>query len=165
MVCPKDIVTFKDASQGNITNWVWDFGNGKTSIDQNPPGQTFAEVNGYNYPVRLIITDTSGCADSTLLFVKSVNNCYITVPSAFTPNNDTRNDYLYPLNAYKATNLLFRVYNRFGEVIFETRDWTKKWNGTKGGNPQPTGTYIWILDYTDANNKRVSLRGTTVLIR
>ena len=51
---------------------------------------------------------------------------YIAGPSAFTPNNDGLNDYLYPLNAYKATNLLFKVYNRFGKLVFETKDCTKK---------------------------------------
>jgi len=50
-------------------------------------------------------------------------------------------------------------------LIFETKDRTKKWDGTKNGMQQPTGTYVWILDYNDANNKKVSLCGTTVLIR
>jgi len=76
------------------------------------------------------------------------NNCYITVPSAFTPNSDGLNDYLYPTNAYKATNLLFRVYNRSGQLLFETRNWLKRWDGYYGGNPQDPGTYVWTLSYT-----------------
>jgi gliding motility-associated-like protein len=94
-----------------------------------------------------------------------VNNCYIAVPSAFTPNHDGLNDYLYPLNAYKATNLNFIVYDRLGRILFETKDWTKKWDGTVAGMTQPAGTYVWILNYTDENNIKVSLKGTTVLIR
>jgi gliding motility-associated-like protein len=69
---------------------------------------------------------------------------------------DGVNDYLYPLNAYKATNLLFRVFDRVGHVVFETKDWTRKWDGTYKNSPQPTGVYIWMLDYNDAANKRVS---------
>jgi gliding motility-associated-like protein len=66
-----------------------------------------------------------------------VNNCYIVVPSAFTPNHDGLNDYLYPLNAYKATNLIFRVYNRMGGLVCETQDWTRKCDGTISDIPQP----------------------------
>jgi len=97
--------------------------------------------------------------------LKVINNCFIAVPTAFTPNGDGSNDYLYPLNAYKATNLSFRVYNRNGQLVFETKDWTRKWNGTIKGNPQPVGAYVWMLDYTDAAGKKVSLKGTTALIR
>jgi gliding motility-associated-like protein len=166
IVCPNDAVLFKDTSVGKITRWQWDFANGQTSNEHNPPLQRypFYEAN-LNYPVRLAVADSSGCADTTSVFVKAVNSCYIAVPSAFTPNHDGLNDYLYPLNAYKATNLIFRIYNKSGKLIFETKDWTKKWDGTISGMPQPTGTYVWVLDYTDENNKSVSLKGTTVLIR
>ncbi|MDE3144151.1 MAG: gliding motility-associated C-terminal domain-containing protein, partial [Bacteroidota bacterium] len=93
-------------------------------------------------------------------------NCYIAVPSAFTPNGDGLNDYLYPLNAYKADHLIFRVFNRFGQIVFETRDWTVKWDGTYKSLQQPSGTYVWTLDYTDMDTgKKVSKKGTTVLIR
>jgi gliding motility-associated-like protein len=163
---PADTATFTDLSSGDITSWQWNFGNGQTSILQNPP-TTYYSISE-NYPafsVSLKVSDSTGCKDSIYHLVKVADNCYIAVPSAFTPNDDGLNDYLYPLNAYKATDLLFRIYNRLGELIFETRDRTKKWDGTKTGIPQPTGTYIWVLNYNDANNKKVSLRGTTVLIR
>ena len=94
-----------------------------------------------------------------------MNSCYIAVPSAFTPNNDGLNDFLYPLNAYKATDLQFRVYDRWGRTVFETRDWTRKWDGTINGVPQPTGVYVWILQYTDEKKQRIFLKGTAALIR
>jgi gliding motility-associated-like protein len=103
--------------------------------------------------------------DTAYHIINVAENCYIAVPSAFTPNNDGKNDYLYPLNAYKATGLVFRVYNRTGRIVFETRDWTRKWDGRINGAEQQTGVYIWTLDYNDAGGRRVSLRGTTALIR
>ncbi len=109
--------------------------------------------------------DTAGCTDTAYHFLQVAANCYIAVPSAFTPNGDGLNDYLYPLNAYKATDLLFSVYNRYGQPLFITRDWTRKWDGTVGGKEQGAGVYVWVLDYTDASRKKISLRGTTVLIR
>ena len=70
------------------------------------------------------------------------------------------------LNAYKADNLEFRVYNRWGQLVFETKDWTRKWNGTINGNPQAAGTYVWMLQYTHHDTgQHFSLKGTTVLIR
>jgi len=87
------------------------------------------------------------------------------VPSAFTPNGDGLNDYLYPLNAYEATNLLFRVFDRSGQLVFETKDWTKKWDGTVKGIKQATDVYVWMLEYTDVKGKKISQKGTTVLIR
>ncbi len=42
---------------------------------------------------------------------------------------------------------MFRVYNRYGQIIFETKDWTKKWDGRVNSLPQPSGTYVWTLDY------------------
>jgi gliding motility-associated-like protein len=163
---PFDTATFINTSTGDISSWQWNFGNGQTINVQDPPVISYYfSDNTSNYIVSLKVADSAGCWDSVYRELKVESNCYIAVPSAFTPNGDGLNDYLYPLNAYKATNLIFRVYNRFGNLIFETRDWTKKWDGTKNGMPQPTGTYIWVLDYNDANNKKVSLRGTSVLIR
>jgi len=161
-----DTATFTDMNSGNIMNWQWDFGNGQPSSEQNPPVEFYyLSGNTSTYIVALKVSDSSGCKDSAYHILKVEGNCYIAVPSAFTPNGDGLNDYLYPLNAYKATNLIFRVYNRSGELIFETRDWTKRWNGTKASIPQPSGTYIWMLDYNDATNKKVSLHGTAVLLR
>jgi gliding motility-associated-like protein len=87
------------------------------------------------------------------------------VPNAFTPNGDGKNDFLYPLNAYAATDLRFQVFNRYGQLIFETRDWTKKWDGTMNGQPMESGTYVWILNYTDGSGKKLSQRGTTIMIK
>ena len=166
IICPEDVVQFRDTSIGKIISWHWNFANGQTSDQQYPPPQRYpAYETNLNYPVKLIIIDSSGCADTAFVQVKAVNNCYIAVPSAFTPNHDGLNDYLYPLNAYKATNLIFRIYNRFGSLVFETRDWTRKWDGTISGMPQPAGTYVWTLNYVDENNTKISLKGTTVLLR
>jgi len=161
-----DSASFKDISVGNITRWSWDFNNGQTATIKQPPVQYFSiSANDITYTVRLAIADTSGCTDTAYHFIKVLDNCYIAVPTAFTPNGDGLNDYLYPLNAYKATNLSFKVFNRSGQLIFETKDWTVKWDGTIRGTKQTSGVYVWILDYNDAAGKRISLKGTTLLIR
>jgi gliding motility-associated-like protein len=163
---PYDSASFKDISTGVLTKWDWNFGNGQTDTTNKPPVQHYSIPNNENeYAVRLSVADTSGCTDTAYHLIKVVANCYIAVPTAFTPNGDGLNDYLYPLNAYKATNLLFRVYSRNGELVFETKDWSKKWDGTLRGVPQASGVYVWMLEYNDASNKKISLKGTTALIR
>ncbi|HEX4850967.1 MAG TPA: gliding motility-associated C-terminal domain-containing protein, partial [Puia sp.] len=90
----------------------------------------------------------------------ATGGCVIAVPSAFTPNGDGHNDYLYPLNSSKANNLEFRVYNRNGQLIFSSRDGSKKWDGTFNGKAQDTGTYVWTLQYTDKESgKKVFMKG------
>jgi len=167
IVCPGDMALFKDSSLGKIISWQWNFGNGNTSNSNNPPAQTYTgTVYAAQIPVTLTVTDSVGCTSKSAIMIKAVGNCHIDVPSAFTPNADGKNDFLYPLNAYNASHLLFRIYNRNGQLIFETKDWTKKWDGTINGNLQPTGTYVWTLDYTDIKTgERVHKNGTTVLIR
>jgi hypothetical protein len=70
-----------------------------------------------------------------------------------------------PTDAYKATHLVFKVFNRWGQLVFATTDWTKKWDGKVGGIPQSTDVYMWMLSYTDKNKKPVFLKGTATLIR
>lgn len=163
---PYDSASFNDVSKGNIIKWSWAFGNGQTDTTNKPPTQYYSiPDNEDDYFIRLAVTDTAGCTDTAYHITKVAGNCYIAVPTAFTPNGDGLNDYLYPLNAYKATNLVFRVYNRNGQLVFETRDWSRKWDGTLHGIQQASGVYVWTLEYNDASNKKISLKGTSALIR
>ena len=165
--CPNDPSTFVNKSKGIITGWDWAFGNGTNSTIQNPPPQTYPVPSvTIEEIVRLIVRNRFGCADTATQKIKVVNNCYIAVPSAFTPNSDGINDYLYPLNAYKARDLSFSVYNRFGQRIFFTRNWTNKWDGRFKGQPAEPGTYVWLLNYTNIDtNIKIEQKGTTILIR
>jgi gliding motility-associated-like protein len=161
-----DSASFHNTSKGSLVKWYWNFGNRQSAITPDAPIQYYNIPSNQNTViVSLAVADSFGCADTAYHIINVENNCFIAVPNAFTPNGDGNNDYLYPLNAYKATNLHFRVFNRDGLLVFETRDRTRKWNGTAGGVPQSSGVYVWLLDYTDASGKRISLKGTTVLIR
>ena len=166
-LCPTDTLHFTDMSSGSASSWKWDFGNGTTSFQQVPGPQSYpANQRRTNFLTSLIAGNSIGCTDTTYKYITVLASCYIAVPSAFTPNGDGLNDYLYPLNAFNADNMIFRVFNRYGQIIFESKNWTKKWDGRVNGNPQPSGTYVWTFSYTDhATGQPVFLKGTSVLIR
>lgn len=168
IICPEDPLVVKNNSGGLIDNWEWAFGNIAASSLKDPPPVQFPITNiETNYRVRLIVTNnTLGCSDTLSKTVKVLNNCFIAVPSAFTPNNDGRNDFLYPNNAIKAENLDFRVYNRWGQIVFQSKDWTQKWNGKVDGIEQASGVYVWMLRYKHRDTgKEVFQKGTVTLIR
>jgi gliding motility-associated-like protein len=167
-LCPEDPAVFTDSSTGKIVSWNWTFGNGNTSLQQKPDEQRYARPLARTkfYTVRLIVENDKQCFDTVVHQVEVVTSCYITVPNGFSPNGDGNNDFLYPLNAFKATHLEFKVYNRYGQVVFETKDWRKRWDGTLNGQKQPAGTYVWVLTFTHVDTKeKVFQKGATTLIR
>ncbi|HVZ57272.1 MAG TPA: gliding motility-associated C-terminal domain-containing protein [Chitinophagaceae bacterium] len=167
ILCPEDSAQFINQSTGPIDSWSWSFGNGQTSTLQDPPFQHYPLTGKETYyPIQLIISSPIGCQDTSTVSMRVLATCYIAVPSAFTPNGDGLNDYLYPLNALKADDLDFRVFNRWGQLVFATHDWQTKWDGTLNGLPQPAGVYVWTLRFTfHDTGKKVAMKGTTMLIR
>jgi gliding motility-associated-like protein len=160
-------VVLVNTSEGPITSWQWSFGNSQTSNVRDPLPVRYQQTGvENNYTISLTVSDANGCQDVATVPVKVFATCIIAVPSAFTPNNDGRNDFFYPLNAFKAVNLDFRVYNRWGQIVFQTNDWSRKWNGTVKGIPQASDVYVWTLRYKDRDTgQEFNLRGTTMLIR
>ena len=83
------------------------------------------------------------------------------VPSAFVPTQNTLRPYG---GASFIKNLSFRIYNRLGNLVFQSNSLYKGWNGITNGVIQESGTYIWCLDYTFTNNQQKHSKGTCVLI-
>jgi gliding motility-associated-like protein len=167
ILCPRDAAAFKNFTQGHVSTWDWDFGDGTTSTDSIPADHLFPIIGAEKkYGITLIITNDIGCKDTATQQIDVLKSCYIAVPSAFTPNGDGLNDYLYPLNAYKADNMEFKIFNRWGQLLFTSKDWLSKWDGTVNGHPEPPGTLVWILQYTDRDTgKKIFQKGTALLIR
>ncbi len=167
VICPEDKLVLVNTSTGLIDSWRWNYTIGTSNL-QLPQPINFPTNNIESlYTIKLVATNTSiGCSDSISKVLKVLDNCFIAVPSAFTPNGDGLNDFLYPNNALKAIKLEFKVFNRWGQVVFESRNWQEKWDGKIKGIPQQTGVFVWFLRYTHADTgKSVFQKGTTTLIR
>lgn len=87
------------------------------------------------------------------------------IPNAFTPNGDGKNENFKPLITQQINNYLFRIFNRYGQVVFETRDALKGWNGTVIGRKQPAGAYVYQINFNDYDNAPQRVEGTFLLIR
>ncbi len=168
LVCPGSKAVFTNKTLGTIIDWKWTIGNGNILSVKDPAPQTYVPFIQTDYTAlpQLIAENNFGCYDTTMMPVKVVYSCFITVPTAFTPNGDGLNDYLYPLKAYKSTNLTFSIYNRFGQRVFYSTSWLNKWDGTYRGLKQDPGTFVWMLDYINTESgKHVFEKGTSILIR
>jgi gliding motility-associated-like protein len=165
-VCPEDTVTFINNSSGPIITWQWNFGNGNNSVSQIPPVQTYPLTGTESLYTVTLTAGSNQCQATATKTIKVLSSCIIAVPTAFTPNNDGLNDYLFPLNALKAENLDFKVFNRWGQMVFHSRDWTQKWDGRINGVMQATNVYVWTLNFIHKDTRvKYSMRGTSTLIR
>jgi len=167
VICPEDKLNLVNTSSGLIDTWRWNYVVGTSQLQTPQPIQFPTNNIESLYAIKLVATNnTIGCSDSLTKQLKVLDNCFIAVPSAFTPNGDGLNDFLHPNNALKATNLEFKVFNRWGQLVFESKNWQQKWNGKIGGIPQTAGVYVWFLRYTHSDTgKKVFQKGTTTLIR
>jgi len=164
--CPKDAVPFTNLSIGKISDYDWSFGDGTNGTGSNPVHIYNGPISATVYTITLTVTDSFGCEKSVSRKTKIYPSCVLDVPNAFTPNGDGHNDFLYPLNAVKAVNLEFDVFNRWGQLLFRTDNWKKGWDGRFNGQLQPAGTYVWMLRYIDRDTQKQFFRkGTAILIR
>ena len=87
------------------------------------------------------------------------------VPTAFSPNGDGRNDVLRPITLGMKSIRYFRVYNRLGQLVFETTQKDKGWDGTFKGNPQDPAAYVWMAQGETYKGELITRKGSAVLVR
>jgi gliding motility-associated-like protein len=117
-------------------------------------------------PGTYSLTATNNCGSTTDDIVVSKGICKVFVPTAFTPNGDGKNDYFTALGTETVTKFEMKVFNRWGEIVFQTTDKSKGWDGKLGGVDQSPAVFIYILQYTDINSAQPQLlKGAVTLIR
>ena len=105
-----------------------------------------------------------GCQVSDQFTVVVLNDALVNIPTGFTPNADGRNDHFGPLGKVPDGYRL-QIYNRNGEVVFKSSAINQRWDGRYKGMLQPSGVFIYLVNYKDMQNKPHQQKGTFVLIR
>ncbi len=151
--------------------------NGGTSYQWKRDGVDIPGATSSSYSATLpgtytVIIKNGACtglsSNSAVVRVQAcivVGESKVFVPEAFTPDRNNTNDHLRPYFKNVTELKYFRVFNRWGQMVFQTNSIGEGWNGNLKGQPQPSETYSWMLEYIDHNGKAARLSGTSILVR
>jgi gliding motility-associated-like protein len=162
-------VNFTDQSQG-ANSWHWDFGDGDTLglLVQNPQ-HTFSNEIATNYDVTLTVTNQYGCQDDTTIEVIVGPDFTFFIPNAFTPNGDGLNDGFFG-TGIGITEYQIWIFDRWGNMIFTTKDMTEAWDGTvhragSSGEICQQDVYVWKVALKDVFDKSHKYIGHVTIVR
>ena len=160
-------VVFDNNTQG-ATTYDWQFGDGESSIDENPSHAFPQEPGAYN--VVLTATSDFGCVGEAFATITVNEELIYYIPNTFTPDNDDFNETFLPIfsEGYDPFDYHLMIFNRWGEIIWESYDASVGWDGTYGlgGNPVQDGAYTWRIEFKiNMNDERMLIDGHVNLIR
>jgi gliding motility-associated-like protein len=153
-------VQFTNTTTG-ATSYLWTFGDGDTSTTFNT--SHLYEKDGV-YKACLTASNFGPCPDSLCTSITVQIVPIIDVPNAFSPNGDGINDVLY-VKGQGMASIDFKIFNRWGQLIFESRDMNIGWDGTYDSKPQEMEVYVWTLDGITLDGTPVSKKGNVTLLR
>ena len=143
-----------DVSFGNISNYTWT-SEGSTNIVNNGDNAfiSYPERITGTYEINLIVTDTEGCLDTVMMTLEIIPDINFYAPNSSTPDNDEHNQsWLFYIEGIDLVNFNLQIYNRWGEVIWETIDTKASWDGYFNGSLVQAGSYIWKASYKALDN-------------
>jgi gliding motility-associated-like protein len=149
-------------SNGTIFNWTPV--NGLSDANIASPVITAGAV-GDNVVYRVGVSTPAGCKGEGFVRVRVYKGPDLYIPTAFTPNNDGKNDKFFPFPVGVKQINYFKVFNRWGQMLFSTSALHDGWDGRFGGAEQPTGVYVWMAEGVTKDNKIITKQGTVTLIR
>ncbi|WP_153797536.1 PKD domain-containing protein [Foetidibacter luteolus] len=153
-----------NATGGNAYQWSPTFGMNNPNI-ADPIVTLNSFYDTVTYKVRVSIVPPGCFAEDEIRVVIFKTLPDIFVPSAFTPNSDGRNDIVKPIVVGMQKFNYFRVFNRWGQMLYQTSTIGMGWNGMYAGQEQPSGTYVYMAQAVDYEGRTVNRKGTIVLIR
>ncbi len=159
-----DIIQFLAVpSDTDVINFSW-----IPSIGMNNPAipnpRVTAGAVGEDILYQVIGTTIAGCKGEGYIRLRVYKGPDIYVPTGFTPNGDGRNDRFTPFPVGIKSLKYFRVFNRWGQLVFTTNRLHEGWDGRINGVVQPTGTYVWMAEAITNENKVITKKGTVTLI-
>lgn len=152
------------------TEYVWDFGDGSDITNETNPVHFFpSDVGDILYPVQLTISNDIGCQDSITKYMNVKGIILFYIPNAFTPDGDQFNEKFQPVfeSGFDPYDFHMTIFNRYGEIVFESYDVTGGWDGTYGdGGLVDDGVYIWSLEFKELHtDKRHKHSGHVTIIK
>lgn len=155
-----------ESSSNDVVEWYWNFDFIGEDTLQNP---LYHFPDSGDFPTVLIVTNQFGCSDTTSQVVRIEPDHILFIPNAFTPTDDGLNDGFGPKGVgirQRAGDYRMLIFNRWGEVVFESRNYEDLWLGTNSsGDFAPNGVYVYQIELIDAFNKRQQYSGKVTLIR
>ncbi len=155
------VFSMTDLSTANVVGWDWSFGDGGRSVEQNP---LHAYSDTGSYTMELIVETAFGCMDTISYTVKVEPNFTFYIPNSFTPNADGVNEYFFGTGEY-ISSYQMEIYDRWGELIFQSNDMERKWDGTYRGKQVQQGQYVYKFRVTDWKNHGYDYVGSVYLHR
>ena len=161
----ENTANFVDGSSDDVTHWVWHFGQTGLSLLPNP-SYSFQDT-GLN-TVKLIVRSQWGCFDSTETVLDIVPNIRYFLPNAFSPNGDNQNEFFLGTGYWVGlNNFSLIIWNRYGELQFETTDPTLPWDGRKATNGRECdpGMYVYRLSYHEPRGALHTEEGRIFIVK
>lgn len=159
---PGDRFELGVASAGIIYSWSPAGGLSNTNIPN--PTVTVGNI-GDDITYQVVATTAEGCKGEGYVRIKVSKGPDIYVPTGFTPDHDGKNDKFTPVPIGIKSYNYFRVFNRWGQLIFSTKKQNEGWDGTIAGKEQPAGVYVWMIEGVTRDNRAITKKGTVLLIR
>lgn len=135
-------ITFENMSEGGNT-YYWDFGDGSTSSDIHP-NNVYTDTG--TYIITLIVEDVNGCRDTITKPIRILEEFYLYIPNSFSPDGNRFNN-TFKVSAIGVVDFQIRIFNRWGELLFEAKDVNFEWDGIYDNKMSRDGTYVWKIDY------------------
>jgi gliding motility-associated-like protein len=158
------ITSFSNLSE-NAVRYNWDFGDGislQTASKDTTVKHQYKKTD--TYTACLIAINEFGCEDTVCEAIPIIINPLLDVVSAFSPNNDGVNDRAVVIG-YGIEKMTFRIYNRWGEMVFESANQEQGWDGKYKGKNQPMDAYGYTLEALMFGGSRVQKSGSITLVR
>ncbi len=161
---------YSSTPTGSISSYFWDFGDMMNNPGTNNASTQNAvhEFSGAGlFPVTIVMTNVWGCTDTLTRVVEVIEDFTMYIPNAFTQNGDGLNDVFQPKGmGWMPDKYEFLIYDRWGTLIFKTKDYTEGWNGTIKGTLCPSDVYVYKIKATSsAHSERKEFTGHVTLMK
>lgn len=170
VILPNSTISVNDISSDDVVKWKWRIfsDDGTMVFTDTARNSSYTFEREGNYVVNLIVTNNHGCeAEKNIPKpVEVIKGGKVLIGNAFTPNGDGYNDTYKPFTqGVLDRGYSFKIYNRWGQQVFQTNDVKAEWDGKVNGEPATIDTYVWLMEGFYVGDIEFSEKGNVTLLR